>query len=299
MKIIYHCFGGTHSSVIAAALHLGWLPRSRLPRADEIKAIPYFDRRRKSEEGHIQFMGRDTAGNEIYAVGKRGMGKLLENFVYDLTCALGLPREELLLVDTTPLVNSLMALGGFLSRRLGLTFLGRPLVVCGVRKAYPGLVRLVENLRPRVMSLPVETASLGNGSSPKSSLSPEKNLRLLIFTSSRNAGAALAAAGFYLRSRGCLSEGFGGEKGTDAFEPGRLIFVGRDPGGTKVYATVIGPYFQLLCRIVKDFLNLWGIEQDAVRLLPARKEGYLDALSKISDNGNEKLKKGESPARKK
>ncbi|HBC94637.1 MAG TPA: hypothetical protein DCZ10_17500, partial [Pelotomaculum sp.] len=26
MKVIYHCHGGTHSSVTAAAIHLGMLP---------------------------------------------------------------------------------------------------------------------------------------------------------------------------------------------------------------------------------------------------------------------------------
>jgi hypothetical protein len=31
MKIIYHCYGGTHSSVIAAAIHLGLLPEDRVP----------------------------------------------------------------------------------------------------------------------------------------------------------------------------------------------------------------------------------------------------------------------------
>ncbi|HPZ72110.1 MAG TPA: DUF3189 family protein, partial [Peptococcaceae bacterium] len=29
MKIIYNCYGGAHSSVTAAALHLGLLPEAR------------------------------------------------------------------------------------------------------------------------------------------------------------------------------------------------------------------------------------------------------------------------------
>lgn len=312
MKIIYHCFGGTHSSIIAAALHLGWLPRGRLPRADEIQAIPYFDQRRRGEEGEIKFLGRDSYGHEIYAVGKRGMGVLLENFLYDLTEALELPRGELLLLDTTPLVNCWMALGGFLSRRLGLTFLGRPLVIWGVKRAYHRLVSLVENLYP-----------LRFTSSPAIPLPPKQSPRLLIFTSSRTLELALAAATSYLRVNGCsYLEDLGRKENTLERKPGQLLFVGQGPYGFKVYATVIGPYFDLLCQIVEGFLSLWGIDKDSVRLIKVdryipiltylssllhlpwifhwglRRRGSctsqlvtevkLDAGNKISDNGNEK-----------
>ena len=44
MKIIYHCYGGSHSSVIAAALHLGLLAKDRIPNETELMAIPYFDK---------------------------------------------------------------------------------------------------------------------------------------------------------------------------------------------------------------------------------------------------------------
>ncbi|SMB98312.1 Protein of unknown function [Thermanaeromonas toyohensis ToBE] len=315
MKIIYHCFGGTHSSIVAAALHLGWLPREHLPSAAEIQAIPYFDQRRRGEEGEIKFLGRDSYGHEIYAVGKRGMGTLLENFLYDLAEALKLPRGELLLLDTTPLVNCWMALGGFLSRRLGLTFLGRPLVTWGVKRAYPSLVSLVETLSPlRVSSFPVE-------------LSPrEKPSRLLIFTSSRTLALALAAATLYLRvSAGSPLEYLDEYPRENTFwkkKPGQLLFVGEDPYGLKVYATAIGPYFNLLHQIVEGFLSLWGLDKDSVRLIKVDRyasplthlgsllhlpwvfhwglrrsyshfsklisEVKLDAGSKISDNGSEK-----------
>ena len=44
MKIIYHCFGGSHSSVSAAALHLGLLDRQRTPTEEELVRIPYYDK---------------------------------------------------------------------------------------------------------------------------------------------------------------------------------------------------------------------------------------------------------------
>ncbi|NLW07900.1 MAG: DUF3189 family protein [Clostridia bacterium] len=145
MIIIYHCFGGTHSSVTAAAIHLGLLPRDRLPTAAEFRALPYFDARRKGEEGEIRFMGRDSAGNNIYTVGKKNLGTRFEALFYDLAVALGVPQQEILLLNTSPLVNHAMKLGGFISRRLGLVSVGRPLVVWGTRRAYFNLVRFVND----------------------------------------------------------------------------------------------------------------------------------------------------------
>ncbi|GFN23471.1 MAG: DUF3189 family protein [Thermoanaerobacteraceae bacterium] len=147
MKIIYHCFGGTHSSVVAAALHLGWIDPHRLPAPDELRSLPYFDRRSPGMEGWILFLGRDRYNNEVYVVGKRGMGETFENLIGGLTQALDLPREEVLLLNTSPLVNWLMAVGGFLSRRLGITLLGRPLVIWGVRRIFTRLVTFVQECR--------------------------------------------------------------------------------------------------------------------------------------------------------
>jgi len=46
-------------------------------------------------------------------------------------------------IDTLTVVNIWMRIGGFLSRAVGLTRLGRPLVIYGTRRAFPLLVALV------------------------------------------------------------------------------------------------------------------------------------------------------------
>ncbi|WP_258359028.1 DUF3189 family protein [Moorella sulfitireducens (nom. illeg.)] len=144
MVVVYHCFGGSHSSITAAAIHLGLLPRNRLPTAAELLALPYFDGRSRGEEGELKFIGIDEYGNKIYAAGKKNLGSRFEALLYDLAAILGIKGQEILLIDTSPLVNLLMRIGGFTSRRIGLTFLGRPVVVLGTRRAFPGLVKLVE-----------------------------------------------------------------------------------------------------------------------------------------------------------
>ncbi|GAF27108.1 GTP cyclohydrolase II [Moorella thermoacetica Y72] len=148
MKVIYHCFGGSHSSVTAAAIHLGLLPRDRLPAAAELMSLPYFDARSLGEEGEIKYMGIDPYGNNVYAAGKKNLGSRFEALLYDLATALGLPRQELLLLNTSPFVNRLMVLGGFTSRRLGMTTPGRPIVILGTRRAYFQLVEFVDQHRP-------------------------------------------------------------------------------------------------------------------------------------------------------
>ena len=75
LKIIYHCYGGSHSSVIAAALHLKWIDKDRLPSEEEMMAIPYYDKTDNGDFGSILFIGIDESGNEIYVLGKKGMRK--------------------------------------------------------------------------------------------------------------------------------------------------------------------------------------------------------------------------------
>ncbi|MBC7325806.1 MAG: DUF3189 family protein, partial [Moorella sp. (in: Bacteria)] len=164
MLVIYHCFGGSHSSVTAAAMHLGLLPRDRRPTAAELLALPYFDGRSKGEEGELKFMGTDLYGNRVYAVGKKNLGDRFEALLYGLAGAMGIPRQEILLLNISRQVNFLMRLGGFASRRLGLTPLGRPIVVWGTRRASSRLAELVAKNRP-LWARPQETGgpSVGAG----------------------------------------------------------------------------------------------------------------------------------------
>ncbi|HWJ02080.1 MAG TPA: DUF3189 family protein, partial [Verrucomicrobiae bacterium] len=43
MKIIYNCYGGSHSSVTAAAIHLGLVDCGKVPCARELWKLPYYD----------------------------------------------------------------------------------------------------------------------------------------------------------------------------------------------------------------------------------------------------------------
>ncbi len=146
MKIIYHCFGGTHSSVTAASAHLGRLSRERSPSPRELLSLPFFDTREGNDHGDITLLGVDSMRNEVYFVGQRGKPYLLENIVNGLAQSFNIPPDSYRLVNVMHKVNISMKIGGFLSRRFRWLKTGRPLVTLGTVWAYPEIIKLVRNV---------------------------------------------------------------------------------------------------------------------------------------------------------
>lgn len=145
-KIIYHCYGGAHSSVVAAAIHLGRLDPARMPYDRELVDLELFDRQSKDGHGQLHFFGFDEDGNQVYSVGCRNAGTAVENILKGVAGMLG-AGKEVHFVDTLHCVNARMRAGGYLSRRLGLIRLGRPLVLSGTRAVYKKLVQLVADTK--------------------------------------------------------------------------------------------------------------------------------------------------------
>lgn len=146
MKVIYHCYGGAHSSVTAANIHLGRLPVDRVPLYDEIAGQNFFDRQRVADTGKIIFMGKDAQGNDIYVVGRRSRPYLLENVVSGLSEIFEINSENYIMADVSTCVSLTMKLGGFMSRRMGLVALGRPIVTWGTKRNYKRLLAEVDKV---------------------------------------------------------------------------------------------------------------------------------------------------------
>ncbi|KNF09251.1 protein of unknown function DUF3189 [Gottschalkia purinilytica] len=147
MYIIYHCVGGAHSSVIACAIHLGTLPIDRTPSKEEVLNVPYFDTLNKQDQGKIILRGIDKNNNKVFSLSRQFKPELVIPAVKDAFELGGGHRDELLLVNTMPCVNSLMKIGGFSSRRLNLVSFGRPIVASGVVKNYDSIVNIVKNTK--------------------------------------------------------------------------------------------------------------------------------------------------------
>lgn len=151
MKIIYHCYGGAHSSVIAASVHLGLVPTDRIPTATEIQRLALFDGPVGKDHGLIRFMGRDEFGNEIYTMGRRNAGKQIERVLLGVAEILA-GTGDLVMVDVLAYVNWVMVVGGYTSRKLGLVTLGRPIVTLGVQRFFWDVVNVVQKVKLTVAS---------------------------------------------------------------------------------------------------------------------------------------------------
>lgn len=147
MKIIYYCFGGAHSSVIASSIHVGILPNSRIPNTEEILAVPYFDITPNNKMGFPLYMGIDSWGNEVYCM---GWGIYREDILSLLLLLTHSNKEfifnQVIFVYALPIADRFIRLGGFLSRRLGL-LLGRPLIIKGIQRKYFEFVKLVKKVK--------------------------------------------------------------------------------------------------------------------------------------------------------
>ncbi|MCR4435518.1 MAG: DUF3189 family protein [Clostridiales bacterium] len=149
MIYIYSCYAGTHSSSIAAALHLKRIREDRIPTKSEILNIEYFNKLKKKDMGRIIYRGMDEDGNKVYTLG-RGTSNILLPCIKDLVTILqsesGL-NEKIVLSNMSPCVTVSMSVGGFLSRRLGLDFIGVPFLIIGCQLGFRNIVRVVNHTK--------------------------------------------------------------------------------------------------------------------------------------------------------
>ncbi|MGE5454957.1 MAG: DUF3189 family protein, partial [Methylocystaceae bacterium] len=143
VKIIYHCYGGSHSSVLAANIHVGNLRSDSFPNYRELFKLPYFDRTDNNDFGLIKLVGFDEWGNQVYSLGQMHLGKRFHPIMESLLSITG-TQENIAIMGTMPHVNWLMMIGGNLSRKRSLPWLGRPILYCGTWLAYQRLVKVVK-----------------------------------------------------------------------------------------------------------------------------------------------------------
>lgn len=153
MIIIYHCYGGTHSSVMAASLHLGLLERNRKPTKEELSGLPYFDRQSDEDFGEFYFMGKDEKDSDVFIMGCKNAGFIVERALKNFCKIKGIERDEIIIVDTVPCLNILMKVGGFISRSLHLVTLGRLFLIPGCQIAFNKITSVVERVKDQITCL--------------------------------------------------------------------------------------------------------------------------------------------------
>jgi hypothetical protein len=146
MNVVFYDYGGSHTSIVAANLLTGHL-KEDLPSGHELMALPLFDKTIPRDFAVFHFNSEDNLGNRVYTLGTKS-----GTYGYALAALTKLmdAEERFIHVGTMPCLNNILRIGGFLSRSLNLPFLGRPLVIIGLRKAYPKLLALVKHLQGKL-----------------------------------------------------------------------------------------------------------------------------------------------------
>jgi hypothetical protein len=150
MKIIYHCYGRAHSSVVAAQLHLGYLPLEGPVTKEDILRIPEFDRAEAADWGEPYLMGRDSAANEVYILGLNNQAPICLRALLSLVGHLG-QADQILLVNTLTAIGLKTRIGGSMSKRLRWHRIGKPLAASGIITALPRLRQLVATVRAELI----------------------------------------------------------------------------------------------------------------------------------------------------
>lgn len=162
MIVVYHDFGGTHSTALAAAIHLGIVGGNGATSIDGdalVNEVPYFDQVPGHCKGTVMRVGQDDAGHEVYILGRRRDADLAINTVLSAARFLGSLDNDIVFVDVSKRVNLLMRIGGFISRGLSLVPIGRPIVVYGTCKAFPSIALLVARTREALQRMSAKAST--------------------------------------------------------------------------------------------------------------------------------------------
>jgi hypothetical protein len=152
MKLFYCCYGGAHTSVTCASIHLHYLPNDRIPEPWEFQKVPFYDKMDNHKLGTPVFMGRDELGWDIYIIGMKNMKQLIIPAMKSYLNACGIDQMHFLLVNALVELHPITSIGGVTSRKLGILPVGRPMTIWGVRKSYPKFVDLVSNVKQNLLA---------------------------------------------------------------------------------------------------------------------------------------------------
>ena len=149
MIIVYNCYGGTHSSILTSAVHLGYLPSDSIPSKKEILNTKYFNKLKYRDMGKLIFHGVDPDGNKVYTIG-RGTSKALIPAMINQTIEIHKLynfNEGFAYINTSGTVPIAMTVGGFFSRALKVDMIGVPLLARGAQSSYQKVIELAQKTK--------------------------------------------------------------------------------------------------------------------------------------------------------
>ena len=151
MKLFYHCYGGAHTSVTCASIHLKYLPDDRIPEMYEFKAIPFYDKMENKELGKPVFMGKDDMGWDIYVIGMKDGKNVVIPAIKSYLNFNGISRPEILFVGALVQLHPVTAMGGIISEA-GIARHRGLMTIWGIRRSYPHFVELVSRVKKTILT---------------------------------------------------------------------------------------------------------------------------------------------------
>lgn len=138
LKIIYSCYWGSYLAVVAASLHLGIIDRKG-HKNEDILALPLFNKIPDDEIGEMFLLGVDSQGREIYVIGAKNVGPILEKTFYGIAEIFNIGKHAVHFVDLSSFNNIFIHLGSLFIKKCNMEKLGMQLVLIGVKKSFKGL----------------------------------------------------------------------------------------------------------------------------------------------------------------
>lgn len=111
--------------------------------------IPFYDKMENEDIGTPIFVGTDEYGIDVYIMGMRNAREVVIPSIKSMLNENAIHNNHILFVNALIKLHPMTALGGILSRRLGLIDLGKPLTVWGIRRYYNYFVELVEKVKEK------------------------------------------------------------------------------------------------------------------------------------------------------
>ncbi|MGE5580318.1 MAG: DUF3189 family protein [Bacillota bacterium] len=136
-RIFYACYAGTHSSVLAASLHLG-----RVKDGDDLCDLPFFDRRESKDIGVPVRIGIDAYGSEVYAMGTGWLSARVEKPLCDLI-EVASPNAKACICSVRGFLDVPARCGGFASRRCRMVWPGRQIIAASLGRRIPDMQEAV------------------------------------------------------------------------------------------------------------------------------------------------------------
>lgn len=109
--------------------------------------LPFYDQTKPELIGRPYLMGVDEFGNRVYFMGMRTERQAVTHAIRTLLQMAQISADDYILQDSFPLINFSTKLGGALSKRFEITWIGRKISVWGIQRRYPQFVELVQRVK--------------------------------------------------------------------------------------------------------------------------------------------------------